>query len=96
MNAAHPRVGHRAARGDRAGRRPIATAPGVPAERVKTLREAFHKMIHDPKFLEIAERERFEIDYVPGEEMQQIVAEIVDAPENVRTRLKQIVDASGK
>jgi tripartite-type tricarboxylate transporter receptor subunit TctC len=76
--------------------RPIATAPGVPAERVKTLREAFHKMIHDPKFLEIAERERFEIDYVPGEEMQQIVAEIVDAPENVRTRLKQIVDASGK
>ncbi|MFN3892715.1 MAG: Bug family tripartite tricarboxylate transporter substrate binding protein [Beijerinckiaceae bacterium] len=76
--------------------RPIATGPGVPADRVKALRDAFDRMIADPKFLAIAEKERFEIDYVPGVEMQQIVAEIVDAPEAVRQKLKQIVDASGK
>ena len=76
--------------------RPIATAPGVAPERVKTLRDAFDRMIGDPKFLQIAEKENFEIDYVTGAEMQQIVAEIVDAPEAVRQRLKQIVEASGK
>jgi tripartite-type tricarboxylate transporter receptor subunit TctC len=76
--------------------RPIVTAPGVPAERVKVLRDSFDRMIKDPKFLEIATRERFEIDYVPGEEMQKIVGEIVDAPASVRDRLKQIMDASGK
>ncbi|MDP2355016.1 MAG: tripartite tricarboxylate transporter substrate-binding protein [Beijerinckiaceae bacterium] len=76
--------------------RPIATAPGVPAERVKMLRDAFDKMIHDPKFIAIAEKEHFEIDYVPGEEMQQVVAEIVNTPEPVLQRLKQIIEASGK
>ena len=46
--------------------------------------------------MDAAEKEKFEIDYVSGQEMQQVVAEIVDAPEAVRQRLKQIVDASGK
>jgi tripartite-type tricarboxylate transporter receptor subunit TctC len=76
--------------------RPIVTTPGVPADRVKTLRDAFDRMMSDPRFLEAAEKERFEIDYVTGEEMQKVVTEIVDAPESVRQRLKQIVEASGK
>lgn len=76
--------------------RPIVTTPGVPAERVKILRDAFDTMMTHPKFLETAEKERFEIDYVPGAEMQQIVTEIVDAPDSVRERLKQIVGTSGK
>ena len=76
--------------------RPIATSPGVPAERVKMLRDAFDRMIRDPKFIEIAEKERFEIDYVPGEEMQQIVAEIVNAPEPVLRKLKEIIEPGGK
>ena len=76
--------------------RPIVTSPGAPAERVQLLRQAFDRMIADPKFLEAAEKEKFEIDYVPGQEMQQVVAEIADAPESVRQRLKQIVETSGK
>ena len=76
--------------------RPIVTAPGVPAERVKTLRDAFEKMIHDPKFIATAAKEQFEIDFVPGEEMQQVIAEIVNTPEPALLRLKQIIEASGK
>lgn len=76
--------------------RPIVTAPGVPAERVKMLRDAFDKMIHDPKFIATAAKEQFEIDFVPGEEMQQVVAEIVNTPEPALLRLKQIIEASGK
>ena len=76
--------------------RPIVTTPGAPADRVALLRQAFDRMIADQKFMDAAEKEKFEIDYVSGQEMQQVVAEIVDAPDVVRQRLKQIVDASGK
>jgi tripartite-type tricarboxylate transporter receptor subunit TctC len=76
--------------------RPIVTSPGVPPERVKILRDAFDRMVKDPRFLAIAEKEKFEIDYVTGEEMQHIVAEIVNAPEGVKQKLKRIVGASGK
>lgn len=76
--------------------RPIVTTPGVPADRVKILRDAFDRMMVDPKFLEAAAKEHFDIDFVNGEEMQKVVDEIVGAPENVRLRLKQIVDSGSR
>ena len=71
--------------------RPIFTNPGVPEDRVKTLRAAFNAMVKDPKFIAEAQRENFEIDPVSGEEVQKIVAEIVSAPEGVRKRLNEII-----
>lgn len=71
--------------------RPIFTNPGVPEDRVKTLRAAFNAMVKDPKFISEAQRENFEIDPVSGEEVQKIVAEIVSAPEGVRKRLNEII-----
>jgi hypothetical protein len=54
---------------------------------VKTLREAFDRMVADPKFLAEAQKENFEIDPVSGAELQKIVADIIDAPADVKTRL---------
>ena len=48
-------------------------------------------MVADPKFVEAALKENFEIDPVSGEELQKIVAEIIDAPEAVRKRLGEII-----
>jgi tripartite-type tricarboxylate transporter receptor subunit TctC len=71
--------------------RPIFTAPGVPAERVKALRDAFDTMVKDPAFLAEAERERFDINPVAGAEMQKIVAEIVATPKPIADRLLAII-----
>ena len=71
--------------------RPVFTTPETPADRVKTLRAAFEKMVADPKFVEAALKENFDIDPVSGEELQKIVAEIIDAPEAVRKRLGEII-----
>jgi ABC-type phosphate/phosphonate transport system substrate-binding protein len=71
--------------------RPIFTAPGVPLERVKALRDAFDTMVKDPAFLAEAEREHFDINPVAGVEMQKIVAEIVATPRPIADRLLAII-----
>ncbi len=71
--------------------RPIFTTPDTPADRVKTLRDAFDTMVADPKFVEEAKREKFEIDPVSGAQMQKIVADIVASPKDITQRLNEII-----
>ena len=71
--------------------RPLFMAPGVPAERVKALREAFNHMVKDKAFLDAAAAEKFEISPVPGEELQRLVSEIVATPKPIADRLTQII-----
>jgi tripartite-type tricarboxylate transporter receptor subunit TctC len=71
--------------------RPYFTTPGVPAERVKALREAFDAMVKDPAFLDEAKKLGLEINPVNGEELQKIVADIVDTPSQVADRLNAII-----
>jgi hypothetical protein len=49
---------------------PIVAPPGVPADRIKILRDSFEKTIQDPAPLAEAERRRLEIDPTPGDEME--------------------------
>jgi tripartite-type tricarboxylate transporter receptor subunit TctC len=71
--------------------RPLFVAPEVPKERVQALREAFNRMVKDPTFLETAKKEHFDIDPRTGEEMQQIVEEIIATPKPIRDRLAKII-----
>jgi tripartite-type tricarboxylate transporter receptor subunit TctC len=71
--------------------RPIFTTPGVPADRVKALREAFQATITDPAFVEEAKKVGLEIDPVSGEDLQKIVAEIVATPEAIAKRLADLI-----
>jgi tripartite-type tricarboxylate transporter receptor subunit TctC len=72
--------------------RPVFAPPGVPAERVKALRDAFDATMKDPAFLEAAKREGLEIDPVSGEQLQKIVNDILAAPQNVRDRLATLIE----
>ena len=71
--------------------RPLYVAPGVPAERVRALREAFNRMVKDTVFTDAARREGFEINPVSGEEMQKIVSQIIATPRPIADRLSQII-----
>jgi tripartite-type tricarboxylate transporter receptor subunit TctC len=66
----------------------------VPQERVKALREAFNATVKDPAFLEEARKQNLDIQPVPGEELQQIVADIVGAPKPIVERLVAIIGPS--
>jgi tripartite-type tricarboxylate transporter receptor subunit TctC len=72
--------------------RPIFTTPDAPAERVAALRAAFDAMMRDPMFLDDAKQGQFELDAVPGEAMQRLVAEIVAMPREQGERLRKIIE----
>lgn len=60
--------------------RPYVLPPGVPADRVKILREAFWKTMHDPAFLAEAKKLRRPIEPVRGEKLQEMWQEAFEAP----------------
>jgi len=71
--------------------RPIIAPPGVPADRVKILRDAFNKSISDPALLAEAEKRRLEIDPVSGEDLESLAKEVIAAPPDVVERVKKII-----
>ena len=71
--------------------RPIATNADVPPDRVAALRRAFDLTMKDPDFLADAQRQGMEIGPMPGEELQQLVASVVDAPPAVVEKVRQAV-----
>lgn len=64
--------------------RPLAAPPGVTTEHVTTLRRAFDATMKDPQFLSDAAKIGTEISPLSGEEVQQIIEEVVNAPAEVR------------
>ncbi|MDB5507765.1 MAG: Tripartite-type tricarboxylate transporter, receptor component TctC [Hyphomicrobiales bacterium] len=71
--------------------RPIFTTPGVPAERVKALRDAFDATMKDPAFLEEARKTGLDINPISGVELQKVVSDIIDTPKAVTERLASIL-----
>ena len=74
---------------------PLFTAPGVPADRVATLRKAFDESMRDPDFLKQAEAMKADVNPVSGDQLQKTVAEIVATPKAAAARLTSIIGASG-
>ena len=71
--------------------RPIVATPGIPADRVKILREAFMKAMKDPELLDDAKKKRLELDPVSGEALEALGKEIVAQPPEVIERMKKLL-----
>lgn len=63
--------------------RPFLAPPGVPEDRVKTLRASFMATMKDPAFLKMATKAKLEITPVSGEEVQAIITSMFQAPADV-------------
>jgi tripartite-type tricarboxylate transporter receptor subunit TctC len=73
------------------GSRPIVSTPGVPADRVKMLRDAFTKMFKDPEFMEELVKKGWEVKPIGGEELEALAKEVVDQPPEVVAGLKKLL-----
>jgi tripartite-type tricarboxylate transporter receptor subunit TctC len=71
--------------------RPIATTPAAPAERVAALRKAFDDTLKDPAFIQEAKTQRAEIQPMTGAQLAQIVRDVIDAPADLRERVKVVI-----
>ena len=72
--------------------RPFFAPPGVPAERVQALREAFALTLKDPQFLTEAEKMGVEVQHVGGEQIQKLVERIYASPPEVIARAKAVAE----
>ncbi len=71
--------------------RPIVFPPGVPADRVKIIRDAFNKTINDPALLAEAEKRRLDIDPETGEELDKLAKEVMTATPDIIERVKKLI-----
>jgi hypothetical protein len=72
--------------------RPILTAPNVPNERVRALRQAFDDTLKDPQFIEAARKANMYLNPLGGAELQQIVDRIVNQPAAIIAKVKQAIE----
>jgi len=71
--------------------RPIVGGPGIPADRIKILRDGFLKAMRDPELLAEAEKRRWEPDPVSGEKLQALAREVISQPPEVIARLNAVL-----
>ena len=71
--------------------RPFITPPGLPTDRLKTLREGFQKTMSDPAFLADVKARKLETDPDFGEQLEAIAKEAVNQPREVIEKMKKLL-----
>jgi tripartite-type tricarboxylate transporter receptor subunit TctC len=71
--------------------RPIFAPPGLSAEQVKILRESFMKTMNDEALLADANKKKWDLDPMNGQELETLAKEIMVQPPEVIERVKKIL-----
>jgi tripartite-type tricarboxylate transporter receptor subunit TctC len=71
--------------------RPIIATPGIPADRVKILREAFSKSMSDPALLADAKKRRLEIDPTTPDDLESLAKEVFTTNREIIERMKKLL-----
>ena len=71
--------------------RPMFGPPGMPADRLKTLRDAFVKTMADEQFRADVKKRNYEFDPVGGEELERLAKEVIGQPPEIIERLKKVL-----
>ena len=71
--------------------RPLMAPPNMPAERLKTLRDGYAKMIADPDFLADAKKREWDVEYISGEDLEAMAKKAINQSPETIARLKKIL-----
>jgi tripartite-type tricarboxylate transporter receptor subunit TctC len=71
--------------------RSIVAPPGIPADRVKALRDAFDAMLNDADFRAEIEKSQSEFDPARGEQVQRYIQETASVPKEIADRAQAIL-----
>lgn len=71
--------------------RPMVATPGIPADRVKILRDAFNKSLDDPGFIGEAKKRKFDLDPIGGDELENLAKEVIHQPPEVVERMRKLL-----
>ena len=70
---------------------PIVLAPGTPPDRVKLLRDGYAAALKDVELLAEAQRVKMDVEFVSGEELQNLAQEVMNQPADIIERVKKIM-----
>src|SRR5215468_7437270 len=71
--------------------RPLVAPPGVPADRIKILRDAFDKSVYYPNHTATTEKRRLEMDPATGVELETLAKEVMAASPDVVQKMQKLV-----
>ncbi len=71
---------------------PFAAPPGVPADRVSLLRDAFMKAHGDAGFLAEAKKLKLDVSPIDGEAVETLIKRMAKTPPKVIERFKAIMN----
>ncbi len=69
--------------------RPFVAPPGVSADRIATLRQAFDGTLHDPAFLDDAEKQKLRVVPITGQQIGDLIANAYKTPPAIVKRTMQ-------
>lgn len=72
--------------------RPMFAPPGLPPERIASLRDAFAGALRDADLIGEAERQGFVVTLVPGVQITEMVAQLMKTPSDIRELAGNIGD----
>jgi tripartite-type tricarboxylate transporter receptor subunit TctC len=72
--------------------RPFIAPPGMSADRVKVLRDAFNTAMTDPALIADAQKRKWDLDPLTGEELEATAKEIMVQPPEVIERMKKLLE----
>jgi tripartite-type tricarboxylate transporter receptor subunit TctC len=72
--------------------RPLFAPPGVPAERVKVLRDGFMNLMNDRDVLTDARKKGLDPNPVTGAELESLAKALLAQPPEVIQRMKKILE----
>ena len=73
--------------------RPLVGTPGIPADRLKALRDAFQAASRDPEFLAEIKKSNSEFDPAPGEFLEDLAKKIAATPPEIVRRTAEALRA---
>jgi tripartite-type tricarboxylate transporter receptor subunit TctC len=71
--------------------RPFVAPPGLPAERVKLLRQGFDRTMKDAEFLAEAQKAQMDVNPVSGEDIHQLLQKVFALPSDLIERARAVV-----
>jgi tripartite-type tricarboxylate transporter receptor subunit TctC len=72
--------------------RPFIAPPGLAADRVKLLREAFMRALSDPALVADAQKRKWDLDPANGAELEATAKEIMVQPPDVIERMRKLLE----
>jgi tripartite-type tricarboxylate transporter receptor subunit TctC len=71
--------------------RPYVAPPGLGADRLKLLRDAFMKAMNDPELLAEAKKNKLDVEPTNGQELEKIARDSVNQPPETIERMKNVL-----